>query len=53
METESKKLAVIYSAEMLNEIDEYRRNQPIIPDRSAAIRELIKLGLEASKAVNK
>ena len=49
METESKKLAVIYPAEMLNAIDEYRRSQPIIPDRSAAIRDLVKLGLEAYK----
>ena len=49
METESKKLAVIYPAEMLNEIDEYRRNQPGLPDRSNAIRDLIELGLEAYK----
>ena len=49
METESKKLATIYPPEMLNEIDDYRREQPKLPDRSSAIRELIKLGLEAYK----
>ncbi len=49
METESKKLATIYPAVMLNEIDDYRREQPNLPDRSNAIRELISLGLEAHK----
>lgn len=53
METESKKLATIYPPEILNEIDEYRRNQPHLPDRSNAIRELIKLGLEAHKKVGR
>lgn len=31
------------------EMDEWRRNQPDLPSRSKAIRELVRLGLKASK----
>ena len=36
--------------EFLRTIDEWRRQQPDIPPRAEAIRRLIELGLQASKA---
>jgi len=38
------------TAEAISEIEEWRRQQPIIPSRTDAIRELVRKGLAASKA---
>ena len=46
---ESKRLGIIFSKEMLDKIDSYRKDSPGIPDRTNAIRELIELGYEAHK----
>lgn len=46
---ESKRLGIIFSKEILDKIDDYRRNVPGLPDRTNAIRELIELGYEAHK----
>jgi metal-responsive CopG/Arc/MetJ family transcriptional regulator len=35
-------------AELLSRVDEWRREQPDIPNRSEAIRRLIEAGLEAA-----
>ena len=41
---------VRFSTELLNEIEEWRRQQPTIPAKGTAIRELVVKGLAASKA---
>ena len=45
-----KKLNLIVSDELAEKIDGWRIHQPGIPNVSAAIRQLIELGLKASSA---
>jgi len=45
-----KKLNLIVPDDLAEEIDDWRSHQPGIPNVSAAIRQLIKLGLKASNA---
>ena len=49
MERDSKRIGIIFSKELLDIIDTYRKDAPGIPDRTNAIREMIKLGYEAHK----
>jgi len=46
---EVKIKGISFTKEMLDKVDNYRRYEPGIPSRSNAIRELIRLGLEAHK----
>ena len=49
MEDSTKRLGIVFSKELLDKIDSYRKDVPGIPDRTNAIRELIELGYEAHK----
>jgi len=49
MEKDSKRIGIIFSKEILDIVDDYRKDVPGIPDRTNAIREMIKLGYEAHK----
>jgi hypothetical protein len=42
-------VGVRFTIEAISEIEEWRRQQPIIPSRTDAIRELVRKGLAASK----
>jgi hypothetical protein len=42
-------VGVRFTAEALREIEEWRRQQPVIPSRTNAIRVLVQKGLAASK----
>ncbi len=44
-----KTLYFAVDKELEREIEEYRRSLPEIPNRSEAIRQLVKLGLESRK----
>jgi len=46
MGNDPKRIAIIFSGEMLDTIDTCRKEMPGIPDRTNAIRELIRLGAE-------
>jgi len=43
-------VGVRFTNEAIREIEEWRRQQPVIPSRTDAIRELVRKGLAASKA---
>lgn len=45
--TETSRLNIALSGDILDKIDDYRRNAPGIPDRTNAIRELVQIGYEA------
>ena len=49
MDKETKRIGIIFSKEMLDKVDDYRKDVPGIPDRTNAIRELIELGYKAYK----
>jgi len=49
MEKDSKRIGIIFSKEILDMVDDYRKGVPGIPDRTNTIREMIKLGYEAHK----
>lgn len=44
--TKRKRFNIEFSDEIVNIIDDYRKEAPGIPDRTNAIRELIRLGAE-------
>ena len=43
-------VGVRFTSEAIREIEEWRRQQPVIPSRTDAIRELVRKGLAASTA---
>jgi hypothetical protein len=47
MATKTERLELRVDVEFLAKVDEWRRNQPDIPPRAAAIRRLVEKGLEA------
>ena len=49
LEDETKRLNMVAPASWVKRIDEWRRQQPDLPNISEAIRRLVELGLEASK----
>jgi hypothetical protein len=46
----SERLNMVISADELEQIEDWRRQQPRVPSRSEAIRQLIQLGLKAAKS---
>ncbi|MCK1685626.1 hypothetical protein [Bradyrhizobium sp. 145] len=53
LETETKRLNMVAPGSWVKKIDEWRRQQPDLPNISEAIRRLVDLGLEASKKLSK
>lgn len=49
MEEEMKRLGIWFSKELLDMVDEYRTYLPGVPDRTNAIREMIKVCYESHK----
>lgn len=49
----SIRLQMVISPGEITQIDDWRREQPALPSRSEAIRQLIALGLEAAKTRQK
>ena len=43
-------VGVRFTSEAIREIEEWRRQQPVIPSRADAIRELVRKGLATFKA---
>lgn len=53
LETETKRLNMVAPASWVKKIDDWRRQQPDLPNISEAIRRLVDLGLETSKKLSK
>jgi hypothetical protein len=53
MATKPERLELRVDSEFLAKVDEWRRNQPDLPPRAAAIRRLVERGLEADQAEQK
>lgn len=49
LEDETKRLNMVVPGSWARKIDDWRRQQPDLPNISEAIRRLVELGLEASK----
>ncbi len=49
----SERLQMVISPEELEQIEDWRRQQPKVPSRSEAVRQLVQLGLETAKARQK
>ncbi len=47
--SETVRIQVVATDAWLARIDEWRRRQAVIPNRSSAIRKLVEAGLEATK----
>ena len=45
MDANSERLQMRVSTEFLDKVDEWRRKQPDLPNRSEAIRRLVEIGL--------
>jgi hypothetical protein len=45
----SERLNMVISAEELEQIEDWRRQQPKVPSRSEAIRQLIQIGLTSTQ----
>lgn len=52
-ENETKRLNMVAPASWVKKIDDWRRQQPDLPNISEAIRRLVDLGLDASKKLSK
>jgi hypothetical protein len=50
MTTKTERLELRVDAEFLEKVDEWRRIQPDLPPRAAAIRRLVEKGLDADRA---
>ena len=50
MPTKTERLELRVDSEFLAKVDEWRRGQPDLPPRAAAIRRLVEKGLEADRA---
>jgi hypothetical protein len=48
-DTETKRLNLVAPASWVRKIDDWRRQQPDLPNISEAIRRLVELGLKAKK----
>ncbi|SFN77715.1 hypothetical protein SAMN05216573_12147 [Bradyrhizobium sp. Rc3b] len=53
LEDETKRLNMVAPASWVKKIDDWRRQQPDLPNISEAIRRLVDLGLDASKKLGK
>jgi hypothetical protein len=53
MPLKTGRLELRVDAEFLARVDEWRRNQPDLPPRAAAIRRLVEKALEADRAEQK
>lgn len=49
----TERLQMVISPEELEEIENWRRQQPRVPSRSEAVRQLVQIGLKAAKADQK
>ncbi|MEZ0062688.1 hypothetical protein ABIF26_008248 [Bradyrhizobium elkanii] len=49
LEDETKRLNMVAPASWVRKIDDWRRQQPDLPNISEAIRRLVEAGLEATK----
>jgi hypothetical protein len=50
MPTKTERLELRVDSDFLAKVDEWRRDQPDLPPRAAAIRRLVEKGLEADRA---
>jgi hypothetical protein len=48
-DTETRRLNLVASAAWVRKIDDWRRQQPDLPNISEAIRRLVEIGLKAKK----
>ncbi|MHC2867934.1 hypothetical protein ACVIYH_009067 [Bradyrhizobium diazoefficiens] len=53
LEDETKRLNMVAPASWVKKIDDWRRQQPDLPNISEAIRRLVEMGLDASKKGSK
>jgi hypothetical protein len=53
MATKTERLELRVDGEFLAKVDEWRRNQPDLPPRAAAIRRLVERALESDQAEQK
>jgi hypothetical protein len=53
MTTKTERLELRVDSEFLAKVDEWRRNQPDLPPRAAAIRRLVEKGIEADRPEQK
>ncbi|MCS3692050.1 hypothetical protein ABIF07_001034 [Bradyrhizobium elkanii] len=49
LEDETKRLNMVAPASWVKKIDDWRRQQPDLPNISEAIRRLVEMGLESTK----
>jgi hypothetical protein len=49
-DSETERVQIVAPSSWIRRIEEWRRSQPKIPNRSDAIRQLVDLGLEAKKS---
>jgi hypothetical protein len=50
LQSDAQKISLNLDEGMLREVEDWRRRQPRIPTLSAAVRELVRIGLDAAKA---
>jgi hypothetical protein len=53
MSPKTERLELRADSDFLAKVDEWRRNQPDLPPRAAAIRRLVEKGLEADRVEQK
>jgi hypothetical protein len=53
LDNEIRRLHMVAPASWLKKIDDWRRQQPDVPNVSEAIRRLVEIGLDASKGGTK
>jgi|TARA_Y100000310_G_scaffold39198_1_gene36806 metal-responsive CopG/Arc/MetJ family transcriptional regulator len=49
MELMSERMQLVISPELIEDLDNWRRKQPDIPNRSEALRRLIRKGIDGGK----